>query len=97
MARLLALRHRLERELARGHAPRVLVVGGGASGVEIACQLRQLARRCGGRAEILLVTREERLLEGAPAGAVRWLMRHLARQEISVLVGVEVTGHAPGA
>lgn len=96
VARLLALRHRLEREFARGLAPRIVVVGGGASGVEIACQLRELARRCGGRAEILLVTRDERLLEGAPAGAVGWLMRHLARQQITVRVGVNVTGHAPG-
>ena len=96
MTRLLALRRCLEREFARGLSPRLVVAGGGASGVEIACQLRELARRCGGRAEILLVTREEQLLEGAPAGAVRWLMRHLARQEITVRFGVNVSGHAPG-
>ncbi|MDX1466660.1 MAG: FAD-dependent oxidoreductase [Halomonas sp.] len=94
--RLLALRHCLEREFALGRAPRLVVVGGGASGVEIACQLRELTRRLGARAEILLVTRDERLLEGAPTGAVRWLMRHLARQEITVRFGVNVTGHAPG-
>lgn len=94
--RLLALRHCLEREFARGRSPRIVVVGGGASGVEVACQLRGLARRRGARAEILLVTRDERLLEGAPAGAVRWLMRHLARREITVRFGVNVGGHAPG-
>ncbi|MEQ6888192.1 FAD-dependent oxidoreductase [Halomonas sp. CS7] len=94
--RLLAMRHSLEREFARGLAPRIVVVGGGASGVEIACQLRELARRSGAQAEILLVTRDERLLEGAPAGAVRWLMRHLARQEVRVRFGVNVSGHAPG-
>ncbi|WP_108445301.1 NAD(P)/FAD-dependent oxidoreductase [Halomonas denitrificans] len=96
VARLLALRHCLERAFARGLTPRIVVVGGGASGVEIACQLRELARRRGGHAEILLVTRDDRLLEGAPAGAVRWLMCYLARQEIAVRIGVNVTGHAPG-
>lgn len=94
--RLLALRHCLEREFAYGSAPRIVVVGGGASGVEVACQLRELARRFGARAEILLVTRGERLLKGAPAGAVRWLMRHLARQDVTVRCDVNVTGHAPG-
>lgn len=92
--RLLALRHSLEKAFSRGLAPRLVVVGGGPSGVEVACQLRELTRRCHARAEILLVTRGEQLLEGAPAGAVRWLMRHLWRQDIGVRFGLDVAGHA---
>lgn len=94
--RLLALRHCLEKEFSNGLTPRLVVVGGGPSGVEVACQLRELARRHAARPEILLVTRGERLLEGAPAGAVRWLMRQLERREIRVRFGLDVTGHAAG-
>ncbi|TDR57350.1 NADH dehydrogenase FAD-containing subunit [Halomonas ventosae] len=94
--RLLALRHRLEQEFSRGLSPRLVVVGGGPSGVEVACQLRQLARRHGARPEILLVSRGQQLLAGAPAGAVRWLMRQLDRREIRVGFGLDVTGHAAG-
>ncbi|WP_280545770.1 MULTISPECIES: FAD-dependent oxidoreductase [unclassified Halomonas] len=94
--RLLALRHCLEKEFSNGLTPRLVVVGGGPSGVEVACQLRELARRHAARPEILLVSRGERLLEGAPAGAVRWLMRQLERREIRVRFGLDVTGHATG-
>ena len=94
LPRLLALRHRLEQEFSRGRTPRLVIVGGGPSGVEVACQLRELARRHGAHPEILLVTRGQQLLEGAPRGAIGWLMRQLARREIEVRFGLEVTGHA---
>ncbi|XKE47332.1 FAD-dependent oxidoreductase [Halomonas organivorans] len=94
--RLVALRHRLEREFAAGRRPRLLVVGGGASGIEVAGNLRALSERHGVATEIHLVTRGRRLLEGAPAGAQAWLGRHLARRGIEVSTGLEVKGHAAG-
>ncbi|MEQ6917401.1 NAD(P)/FAD-dependent oxidoreductase [Halomonas aquatica] len=95
-AQLAALRHCLEREFSLGLTPRMVVVGGGASGVEVACQLSELARRFNAHSDILLVTRGEQLLEGAPKGAVRWLMHHLSRLGITVKFGLNVFGHAQG-
>ncbi|MBB3229834.1 NAD(P)/FAD-dependent oxidoreductase [Halomonas stenophila] len=91
---LLALRHRLAREFTAGHRPRIVVVGGGASGVEVACNLWALARHHGTRVDIQLVTRGQRLLEGAPARAAAWLARLLERRGIRVSTGLEVRGQA---
>ncbi|MFY0988906.1 NAD(P)/FAD-dependent oxidoreductase [Halomonas sp. C05BenzN] len=93
---LVALRRHLEAEFQRGADPRLVVVGGGASGVEVACNLHALARRHGGRCSITLVTRGERLLEDAPRGASRWLARLLASRGIRVITATRVTGHATG-
>lgn len=93
---LLALRRRLEADFHRGNRPRLVVVGGGASGVEVAGNLHALSRRHGVDSSITLVTRGERLLEDAPRGASRWLSRLLARRGIRVLSGTSVIGHAAG-
>ncbi|RTR04959.1 NAD(P)/FAD-dependent oxidoreductase [Halomonas nitroreducens] len=93
---LVALRHRLTRELEAGRQPRIVVVGGGASGVEVACNLWAQARHHRGQVDIRLVTRGQRLLEGAPRGAVSWLAGYLARRGIRVSTSLEVRGHAAG-
>ncbi|MCK2183108.1 NAD(P)/FAD-dependent oxidoreductase [Halomonas getboli] len=94
--RLVALRRRLERDFAAGKRPRLLVAGGGASGVEVACQLRALADRHGLDPTIRLLTRAPELLPGAPRGAVRWLHRRLVRRRIEVATGLALVGHLPG-
>ncbi len=94
--RLVALRRQLEREFAAGKCPDLLVAGGGASGVEVACQLRALADRHGADPTIRLLTRAPDLLPGAPSGAVRWLRRRLAGRRIAVDTGLELTGHLRG-
>ncbi|QFT85150.1 NADH dehydrogenase-like protein YjlD [Halomonas sp. THAF12] len=94
--RLVSLRHRLARDFTAGSCPRLLVVGGGASGVEAACQLRALADRYGVDPTIRLLTRSSELLPGAPPGAVRWLRRRLARRRITVETGLELVAHLPG-
>ncbi|WP_136246751.1 FAD-dependent oxidoreductase [Halomonas borealis] len=94
--RLVALRRRLVRAFDAGQHPRLLVVGGGASGVEIACQLRALADRHGADPDIRLLTRAPDLLPGAPAGAMRWLHRRLARRRIAIDTGLELSEHCPG-
>ncbi|MDN3555024.1 NAD(P)/FAD-dependent oxidoreductase [Halomonas maura] len=93
---LVALRRRLVGEFAAGRRPRIVVVGGGASGVEVACNLWSLARQQRGRLDIQLVTRGRRLLEGAPGRAVAWLGRLLKHRGIRVSTGLEVRGHAAG-
>ncbi|MDI5932880.1 NAD(P)/FAD-dependent oxidoreductase [Halomonas kalidii] len=93
---LVALRRCLEADFRRGAGPRLVVVGGGASGVEVACNLSALSRRHGVNSTITLVTRGQRLLEDAPRGASRWLSRLLARRGIQVLGGTSVIGHAAG-
>lgn len=84
---LIRLRQRLIAELAAGHRPRLVVVGAGASGIEVACNLRALAEHCGGDAEIRLISRSIEPLPGAPAGARRWITRHLAGRGIELLGG----------
>ncbi|WP_258393813.1 NAD(P)/FAD-dependent oxidoreductase [Halomonas sp. SL1] len=94
--RLVALRHRLAHDFAAGKCPRLLVAGGGASGVEVACQLRALADRHGVDPTIRLLTRSSDLLPGAPRGAVRWLHRRLVQRRIAVETGLALVGHLPG-
>jgi NADH dehydrogenase FAD-containing subunit len=67
--------------------PRVVVLGGGATGCEVAANVEGLARReCAG-VEVTLVTRGPRLLEGFPDGAGRTMLRVLQRRGVRVLTG----------
>ncbi|HSH47903.1 MAG TPA: FAD-dependent oxidoreductase [Halomonas sp.] len=94
---LIGLRRRLSAELAAGRRPRLVVVGAGASGIEIACNLRALAEHCGGDARIQLVSRSAEPLPEAPTGARRWLRRHLEKRGIELLAGREFKRLTPGA
>lgn len=87
---------RLRRELeARFRDPdvgprRALVVGGGASGCEVAANLAALARRRGGEIRVTLATRTGRLIPGRPAGAARRLAGYLEEREIRIVTGCEI-------
>lgn len=89
---LVALRRRLERAFLQKQQPHIVVVGGGASGVELACNVRALAARCEMTSPITLVTRQQ-LLPFAPPGARLWLKRHLVRLDISVRHATQAVAH----
>lgn len=84
---LVRLRQRLTAELATGRKLRLVVVGAGASGIEMACNLRALTKHYGGTADIRLVSRSVEPLSDAPAGARHWVTRHLAQRGIELLEG----------
>lgn len=88
---LWALRRALTERLA-GADDRleIAVVGGGATGCEIAANLVALGRALPGTLRVTLCTRESRLLPGAPAGAARRLAAHLSHLGIAVLTGTVV-------
>ncbi|MBA2777463.1 NAD(P)/FAD-dependent oxidoreductase [Billgrantia kenyensis] len=92
---LVTLRRCLETGFRRGERARLIVVGGGASGVELACNLRALANRHAAPLSITLVSRGETLLAGAPRGARRWLHGYLSRLDIQVCNGLRAVSHHP--
>jgi NADH dehydrogenase FAD-containing subunit len=75
---------------------RVLVVGGGPSGCEVAANVVALAERRGGRIAVTLLGRGPRLLPGLPAGAGRAMERALARRGIAVRTGEALARVEPG-
>lgn len=89
---MVALRHRLTGALRRGEHPRLVVVGGGPSGIEVANNLYSLCRRHAGQCRITLVTRASTLIPDAPPAARRWLERLMARRGIRVITHASVTG-----
>ena len=80
----------LER-IAAGRPPAVVVVGGGAAGVEVALGLRARLRRLGrSDAEVTLVESTDRLLGGRMPAAERLARRALAANGVAVLLGAPV-------
>ncbi|MEC9405638.1 MAG: FAD-dependent oxidoreductase, partial [Pseudomonadota bacterium] len=57
----------------QGAMPPVVIIGGGATGSELAANLAGLARRCDVAPQVTLVSRASRLLTSAPARAARRL------------------------
>jgi len=90
------LRETLERSL-RGRAVDATVVGGGATGCEIAANLAVLGERRGGRIRVRLVASDARLLPGAPAGAARALTSALEEREVAIVPSTRVRRLEPGA
>ncbi|MHB0775319.1 NAD(P)/FAD-dependent oxidoreductase [Halomonas sp. WWR20] len=88
---LLTLHQALTQRLVRGEVPRLAVIGGGATGIEIAANLDALCRRLGKTCPIMLIGRQPRLLPQAPAGASCWIQRHLAKRGVQVLLDRKVT------
>lgn len=72
---------------------RLVVVGGGPTGSEIAACLRALCRRNQREGRVTLVTSGESLLDDAPWGARKRLRRELHRRGIEVRFGERATGH----
>ncbi|NBB92311.1 MAG: FAD-dependent oxidoreductase [Gammaproteobacteria bacterium] len=95
IAGLCRLRERIEQWSAE-RPLRLLVVGGGPTGSEIAACLRALCEQNGLAAEVSLVAAGASLLESSPAGAGRRLKRELDRRGIRVYLGERVTGHGDG-
>jgi NADH dehydrogenase FAD-containing subunit len=84
IANLWRLRRDLSARLAlSGDDPvRVVVVGGGTTGCELAANLSGLVRRCGGRAELTLVSSGESILRQWPAGAAAAVAAGLQRRGV---------------
>ncbi len=81
--------HRLEERLAAlGPEPRLLVVGGGAAGVEVAFALEARLRER--RARVTLVEQDETVLRASPR-SLRWrVLAAATRRGIEVRVGARV-------
>lgn len=93
IAALYALREKLE----AAPPARIVVIGAGASGVEIAASVAALQRRIGHRVAVHLLARGTVLAPNLPAGASRALLRYLQRMGVEVSFGVRVTGRQAGA
>ena len=89
---LAKLRTRLAELVTAQRPPRVAVVGGGASGVELAATI---AVRLGSDAEVSVYGRGPRLLVGAPARAARLAAAALGERGVRVVGGVAVDVAAP--
>jgi selenide,water dikinase len=85
------------RERSQGAPLRVLVVGAGAGGVELAFCLEARLRAEAGGGELTLLDRSEALLPGAPAALVRRVQRAAARRGIRLVLAAEVVALEPGA
>jgi NADH dehydrogenase FAD-containing subunit len=95
--RLAEVRARLEAGFARGDLVRVCVVGGGATGTELAAAVLSLARRCGGAVAVTLVGAAPRLAPGFPQPAADWLAAHLRRRGAVLRLGVGATAVVPAS
>ncbi|MCW8194086.1 pyridine nucleotide-disulfide oxidoreductase [Proteobacteria bacterium 005FR1] len=84
VARLWQLRRQLEARFQRGETPSVAVVGGGASGCEVAGNLLSLAAEMSAALEVTLITRGPGLLAGAPRGAGEAARRALSRRGLQI-------------
>jgi selenide,water dikinase len=73
-----------------GGPPRIVVVGGGAAGVELAFTLEARTRRCGSR--VSLVCGNEGLLPGAWPAVMEAVRREAAARSIAILPGETVLG-----
>jgi selenide,water dikinase len=83
------------RARAGGTPPRIVVVGGGAAGVEIAFTLEARLRGAGTPAAFTLLADSERLLPGASARLARAAAAEAARRGIRTRLGARVARVAP--
>ncbi|WP_027966932.1 NAD(P)/FAD-dependent oxidoreductase [Halomonas halocynthiae] len=81
---LVKLRQQLTSEFYQGINPRLVVIGAGASGIEIACNLRALANHHGSDASVTVVSRSADPLPGAPPNASRWLIHYFKKMGIAL-------------
>ena len=86
---LLAAKGRLEEMLARGQAPRVLVMGGGAAGFELAGNACRLLGRKGGTADVALAPGRG-LLARFPEKVRLLAYRSLAGRGVKIFDGLSV-------
>ncbi len=91
IANLWKLRQHLEERFSSGEAPRVAVVGGGATGSEVAANLVALATRHRIDMRVTLITPGNRLIEQAPAAAAQALQQKLARLGVVIQLRTRIT------
>lgn len=97
IAGLRLLRERLEEAFRRGPAvTRIVVVGGGPTGCEVASSAADLARRREAPARVTLLSASPRLLDGHPRGASRSVERALHRREVDLSLSCRVERITPG-
>lgn len=96
IANLAALRERLTGAYANDESPSLAVIGGGATGCEIAANLAALARRHGRKPQVRLLQSGAELAPALAPGARRRLAAHLARLGISIEYQARVAAREPG-
>ncbi len=77
--------------------PRVVVVGGGAAGVELALCLEARLRAAGRTAAVTLLAASDTLLPGAQRHLVRRILAEAARRDVTIACGQRVVGVEPDA
>ena len=86
------------RDPAAGTLFRVVVVGGGAGGVELAFTLQaRLSRVFAGTTTVQLVHSGGRLMQGYPSGLARRIHRHAARRNIQIEANKRVVSADEGS
>ncbi len=83
--------------LTKGRAPRILVVGGGAAGCEVAANTLALLGQLGIEGKLTIAQKTESLLPNAPRRAQREVLRFLQERGAKVLTGTLVTRLGDGA
>lgn len=73
-----------------GRKPRVLVIGGGPAGCEMACNSKQVFKNHGIDGDVVLVNSNRHLLKSAPPKAQQEMFRFMRRQGIEVMLDSEV-------
>ncbi|HUE96954.1 MAG TPA: FAD-dependent oxidoreductase [Longimicrobiaceae bacterium] len=96
LQRAVELRERLESLADAGGTARVVVVGGGAAGVEVALAVRRALERRGGHPSVAVVDRETEILQDYPGRARRIARDLLNARGIDVRTGREVNRIEPG-
>jgi NADH dehydrogenase FAD-containing subunit len=87
---LLRLRELVTSRLAGStaeHPVRLIVIGGGATACEVAANLCALAQRTGGRANITLIARGDRLMRSWPEGAGATVSDSLEARGVTIRLG----------
>lgn len=95
IANLARLHHELAGRLAQQRPPRVVVIGGGATGCEIAANLLALARRQSVGIQVRLFSSSQRLLQDGPSGAGRLMARVLQQRGVSCELGTRIVRIQP--
>ena len=81
----------------RGPEPRVLVIGGGAAGCEVAANTINLLRREGKGGHVTLAESGPALLESSPKKARHEMYNYLAERGVEVSLGSRVVSYGGGA
>lgn len=90
IVQLSKLRAALEDAFAANVPQRIVVVGGGATGVEVAANLAGLAQRLQADVQLTLVTSAPRLLPDHPAAAAASVARNLQRRRVRLVLDTRI-------